>query len=249
MSKKIPNFASATSLGGGMVDTRDLKSLGPKRPCGFESRPRHFLILFRPESEYYGLTEDLPRLEDGRGELRFVGAVGEMLAFQGDGAIIVIDAASLADRTSLKPVSGIDLYSRLGSKNLHLAAALLGPEFGCGLYLSGLCTVDDPAVVIALSDLQCLEISLDVASYRLRIDEIHRSAGYRLAVAKRNLCPVGRKILGAVELEHVTEDVSRALPVEIEIYMVGKVDDGRSIALCRKGETEVIVLAPLIVSH
>ena len=24
-----------------MVDTRDLKSLGPKRPCGFESRPRH----------------------------------------------------------------------------------------------------------------------------------------------------------------------------------------------------------------
>ena len=28
-------------LGGGMVDTRDLKSLGPKRPCGFESRPGH----------------------------------------------------------------------------------------------------------------------------------------------------------------------------------------------------------------
>ena len=28
-------------LGGGMVDTRDLKSLGPKRPCGFDSRPRH----------------------------------------------------------------------------------------------------------------------------------------------------------------------------------------------------------------
>ena len=24
-----------------MVDTRDLKSLGPKRPCGFDSRPRH----------------------------------------------------------------------------------------------------------------------------------------------------------------------------------------------------------------
>ena len=24
-----------------MVDTRDLKSLGPKGPCGFDSRPRH----------------------------------------------------------------------------------------------------------------------------------------------------------------------------------------------------------------
>ena len=34
-------FATATSRGGEMVDTRDLKSLGPKRPCGFDSRPRH----------------------------------------------------------------------------------------------------------------------------------------------------------------------------------------------------------------
>ena len=28
-------------LGGGMVDTRDLKSLGPQGLYGFESRPRH----------------------------------------------------------------------------------------------------------------------------------------------------------------------------------------------------------------
>ena len=34
-------------LGGGMVDTRDLKSLGPKRPCGFDSRPRHNNPLYR----------------------------------------------------------------------------------------------------------------------------------------------------------------------------------------------------------
>ena len=29
------------SLGGGMVDTRDLKSLGQQCPCEFESHPRH----------------------------------------------------------------------------------------------------------------------------------------------------------------------------------------------------------------
>ena len=36
--------------GGEMVDTRDLKSLGPKRPCGFDSRPGHegmFLKIFK----------------------------------------------------------------------------------------------------------------------------------------------------------------------------------------------------------
>ena len=34
------------SLGGGMVDTRDLKSLGPKGLYGFESRPRHNKTLY-----------------------------------------------------------------------------------------------------------------------------------------------------------------------------------------------------------
>ena len=30
-----------------LVDTRDLKSLDPKRSCGFESRSRHFLKVKR----------------------------------------------------------------------------------------------------------------------------------------------------------------------------------------------------------
>ena len=33
--------SSQERLGGGMVDTRDLKSLGQQCLCGFESRPRH----------------------------------------------------------------------------------------------------------------------------------------------------------------------------------------------------------------
>ena len=37
------------SLGGGMVDTRDLKSLGQNCPCEFESHPRHKRVgMFRP---------------------------------------------------------------------------------------------------------------------------------------------------------------------------------------------------------
>ncbi len=38
-----------------MVDTRDLKSLGPKRPCGFDSRPRHLLFFHAPRT--YRVTE------------------------------------------------------------------------------------------------------------------------------------------------------------------------------------------------
>ena len=39
-----------TCLGGEMVDTRDLKSLGPKRPCGFDSRPRHKVVHYASHS-------------------------------------------------------------------------------------------------------------------------------------------------------------------------------------------------------
>ena len=40
-----------------MVDTRDLKSLGPKRPCGFESRPRHRKSDAMRRSFLMGYTE------------------------------------------------------------------------------------------------------------------------------------------------------------------------------------------------
>ena len=39
--KDLVSLCVPTSLGGEMVDTRDLKSLGQKCPCGFDSRPRH----------------------------------------------------------------------------------------------------------------------------------------------------------------------------------------------------------------
>ena len=38
-------FEKMRSRDGGMVDTRDLKSLGQEWLCGFESRSRHYLEL------------------------------------------------------------------------------------------------------------------------------------------------------------------------------------------------------------
>ena len=52
MSTKSRNFASDYGIRPAkkaamveLVDTRDLKSLDPKRSCGFESRSRHFTSL------------------------------------------------------------------------------------------------------------------------------------------------------------------------------------------------------------
>lgn len=37
-----------------MVDTRDLKSLGQKCPCGFDSRPRHKTPILRENKRHKG---------------------------------------------------------------------------------------------------------------------------------------------------------------------------------------------------
>jgi hypothetical protein len=126
------------------------------------------------------------------------------------------------------------------------AAALRGIKLSALLKLSGFCAVDDPAMIITLADLQRLEISLDVLPDRLLIDEVHRSAGYRLAFSERNLSLVGREIFRSVEPEIMTEDVAVTLAVEIEICVVGEVDDSRSVRLGGKGEAKLIFLGPLI---
>ena len=54
-------------------------------------------------------------------------------------------------------------------------------------------------MVIALADLQGLEIRVQVLADRFRVDEIHRRSGDRFGVAQRDLGRVGRKVFGSVE--------------------------------------------------
>ena len=104
-------------------------------------------------------------------------------------------------------------------------------------------------MVIALAYLERLEISLDVLTYRLCVHEVHRSAGNRLALAQRNLCRIGRQILGSIESEMMAENIAVSLAVEIKIRVVGKIDHGRGIRLGCKGQTKLVLLAPVVTRH
>jgi hypothetical protein len=119
-------------------------------------------------------------------------------------------------------------------------------EFTAELKLTRLCTVDYPAMVIALAYLERLEILIDVLSDRLSVYEIHRSSRYRSTLAKRNLSCVCWKILRAVHAEYMAENIAVALAVEIEISVICKVDHSRSIRLCCKSETKFVLLCPLV---
>ena len=46
-----------------------------------------------------------------------------MLAFYGHCVIVVVDVPALAFRTALEPVSGVDLYARLGGQDFEHASA------------------------------------------------------------------------------------------------------------------------------
>ena len=85
---------------------------------------------------------------------------------------------------------------------------------------------------------------MEIAADGLGIDEVHRSAGHRLGVAERNLGLVRRQVLGSEQLEFVIFD--RAFVVQVEIDVVGHVEDRRGIRFGRKGQTEGVVIIPLV---
>ena len=84
-----------------------------------------------------------------------------MLALDGYCIIVVIDMPALACRAALKPVSGINLHTRLCSEDFQDTAAFRRIQLGCGLDLAWRIAIDHEAVVIALAIVQCREICLD----------------------------------------------------------------------------------------
>ncbi len=59
-----------------------------------------------------------------------------MLALDGHSLVVVVTSAALARRTALKPVSGVDLNSRLGGQDLKQTAALRRVQLCGSLKLS-----------------------------------------------------------------------------------------------------------------
>jgi len=114
------------------------------------------------------------------------------------------------------------------------------------LKLSRFRTVDEPAVVISCSDPDCIEISSDILTYRLFINEIHRGPCHRCTFSERNLRFVCRKIFRTVHPEGMSENVSVAFAVQIEIAMVGKVYDCRCIRFCSICHAKLAVVCPLV---
>ena len=88
------------------------------------------MVLLRAESPDYCLFVNIAGLELGGREIGAVGGIGEVLAFQRNAVVVVIDVAVLAGGATLKPVAGVDLDAGLGGEHLEQASGCRGIEFG-----------------------------------------------------------------------------------------------------------------------
>ena len=64
-----------------MVDTRDLKSLGQKCPCGFDSRPRHKTPILRENKRHKGGLQATFQRKHFSGAFFFYPIFGQIVHF------------------------------------------------------------------------------------------------------------------------------------------------------------------------
>ena len=192
------------------------------------------------------LFKSILRTQDRGRVLGFVRRIRAVLALNGYSFVVKIGTAAFTHGATRKPVTSVDLDSGLGSQHLQQTAALGGIQLGGGLQLARLVTIYHPAVVISLTILQSGEIILDFGSNLLEFLEIHRGSGDRIRLTKRDQGLVGRKVYGSIEFQLVAENIPIAFSVEVEISMIGKIDDGGLVRPGGQIELESVVISPLV---
>ena len=152
-----------------------------------------------------------------------------MLALDRDSLVIEIRSSAFTGRTSGEPVACVDLHGRLSCQNLQHPAALRGIQLRRGLELARLVTIYHPTIIVAFAILQGREILLDLGSDRLELLEVHRCSRHGIWLSNRNEGLIGRQIDRSVQLKLMSEDVSIAFSVEVELGVVGEVDHRRLV--------------------
>ena len=128
------------------------------------------------------MSVHLAGIEHYRGEVCLVGAVGDVLCLEADGAALG-EGSTMSTLEAAVPVGGVHLYARLGGVALDDASAVRLYALGCKAQLAWLALVEHPAVVITYAELGLLVVSVDAVAHHVRLAEVHRSALYMVDAA------------------------------------------------------------------
>ena len=154
------------------------------------------------------------------------GAAGEVLGLKGKAAVLFQrDAALAGGGAVLQEVAGVELDARLGGVHLHADAGLVAGRPGAEALAGTPGPVEDIAVVEAAARHGGLvEAGVEVASQRLSGAEVHRRTVHRQDLTRGAGLVVALEVVGSVNAELLAQHIAAA--VEVEVGVVGQVDDG-----------------------
>ena len=142
---------------------------------------------------------------------------------------MAIDNALLAGYGTVKEVAGINLHARLTGIFLKHDSGLRAIDLGGenGVVALG---VKDPVVVEAVAVADLLIVRVDVIPDKLHLPEIKRSALHGSDLACGHERRIHRSIVGSVDVQRVSRNLMvRRITRQIEVRMIGHVDDRRSV--------------------
>ena len=173
--------------------------------------------------------------QHGGRELGMIRRVGIMLGFQAESAIFLIGLATLADDAGIEMNGGIELHAGLGGQHFHLAAGRRIVHFSGETQRSHF-SVEDEVVVIAADVLDFANVRADGRG----LAKIERSVGDTLDFASGNERGIDRSVIVTVELQDVLKDVAVALTRQVEVTMIGEIQNGGLVRFCRVLDLELI---------
>ena len=171
--------------------------------------------------------------------------IRELLALEADAYVLWIFYAMLACNACSLEVSGVHLYARLIGIDLKEYASYRRVE-ACGnslvVALAILECVENPVVVVACGVLYLVVREIvDVVGQWVRLAEVHRCALDRPNLACWNVQAVGRSELVGIDVSHHVVARFRQIAVEIEVRVVGHVDDGLLVGCSFEHDVEGVV--------
>ena len=181
---------------------------------------------------------DLTGPADAAGEVVMVHCIGIVLGFEADAVPAAVDSAVLS-LLLRQEVRRINLYTGQIRINLHGDAGLVAHQFRhLGEPAVGL---QAPVMIVAVAQLQRLEIRLDIAAHFLRNPEVHGRTRNRRNLAGGNGGRIRRGVEIGIHPYFVFQNISGIMTIKIEIAVVGVIHHG-----VRLGNAQVVNLHRVI---
>src|ERR1700722_3544064 len=86
--------------------------------------------------------------------------------------------------------------------------------------------IQDEVVIVAVAEAELRVVGIDSLSDCMRLTKVERRAVHRFQFAGGNEGCVDRSEAGSVDLEHGIQNIAVALTLQVEIGMVGEIEDG-----------------------